>query len=321
MPDGAAGSRRASIFPVLLILTNSVDGTTDEIVRRVGTSRTFRFNIDLWKDYEIGFDTHGFCLADPSGRECRSKDVRAAYVRKPTFDDPLAIPEGGCCEGWLRLQISYLLQEIYNHCRDAGVVRLVEKGAEKRFGKFSQLRLARKHFEVPHWEFVKTSDPVQFPEPCITKPLTADFVENYKLLFTRAVVPADLDPAFPWLLQRKIEAEADVTVVFVAGRCFAFALDRNTFVGVDWRKHINKVKLDWRRISLAPDLEDSIRRFMSEAGLQFGRFDFLRAGEQFYFLEVNPNGQWAWLDLDGSEGIFDAVVEELTKNWGVDAKA
>ncbi len=300
---------------MLLILTNSVDGTADEIVRRVGASRTFRFNIDLWKDYEIRFDTHGFRLADPTGRECRSENLQAAYVRKPTFDDPLAIPEGGCPEDWIRSQISCVLQELYNYCRDAGLVRLVEKGAQQRFGKFSQMRLAQKFFEVPHWEFIKTSGQIRFPEPCITKPLTADFVGSYKILFTRAVVPDDLDPAFPWLLQQKIDAEADVTVVFVAGRCFAFALDRTTFEGVDWRKHINRTELNWRRIGLAPTMEESIRCYMSEAGLQFGRFDFLRAGEKFYFLEINPNGQWAWLDLEGTEGIFDAVVEELTKNW------
>lgn len=305
---------------MLLILTNSEDGTTDEIVRRVGASRAFRFNIDQWKDYEVGFDTHGFRLADPTGRECRSENVRAAYVRKPSFDDPLTIPEGGCCEGWLRSQIYYLVQEIYNHCRDAGVVRLVEKGAQTRFGKLSQMRLAQRYFKVPHWEFVKTSGTVRFPEPCITKPFVADFVENYKVLFTRAVVPADLDPAFPWLLQQKIDAEADVTVVFVAGRCFAFALDRSTFEGVDWRKHIHKVKLDWRRIALAPGVEEGIRLFMSEAGLQFGRLDFLQAGEELYFLEVNTNGQWAWLDLDGTEGIFDSVIAELTKNWGENGK-
>jgi len=54
---------------------------------------------------------------------------------------------------------------------------------------------------------------------------------------------------------------------------------------------------------------------MDEAGLAFGRLDFLLKGPTAYFLEVNPNGQWAWLDIDGGQGIFDAVVHELTKNW------
>jgi hypothetical protein len=300
---------------MLLILTNSIDGTTDEIIRQVGSERVFRLNIDLWHDYEICVDVNGFSFSDPSGRECRSADLRAAYLRKPTFNDLLVVPEGGCPEAWLRAQMSCFLQEIYNYCRDAGLVRLVEKGAQNRFGKFSQMRLAQKYFQVPPWKFVKASNRIMFDMPCITKPLTADFIQDYKILYTRSVNPVDLDLSYPWLLQKQIEADSDVTVVFVAGRCFAFALDRTTFEGVDWRKHINKTELDWHRIKLPQLLEDSIRLYMDEAGLQFGRFDFLCVGDDYYFLEVNPNGQWAWLDMDGSEGVFDAVIKELTKGW------
>ena len=52
---------------MLLILTNSIDGTTDEIIRQVGSERVFRLNIDLWHDYEICVDVNGFSFSDPSG--------------------------------------------------------------------------------------------------------------------------------------------------------------------------------------------------------------------------------------------------------------
>ena len=300
---------------MLLILTNSLDGTADEIVRRVGVHRVFRFNIDLWRDYEISLDTRGFILSDPSGRFCRSSDIRAAYLRKPTFDDPITIPEGGCQEDWLRAQMSYFLQEVYNWCRDNHLVRLVEKGAQQRFGKFSQLRLAQDYFAVPPWVFVRTSNPIVFTEPCITKPLTADFIGDYKLLFTRSVDPSSLDPEYPWLLQEEVAATHDVTVVYVAGRSFAFALDRSSFEGIDWRTHINRHVLAWQPWPLTDDFENRIHKFMGAAGLDFGRLDFLADPSETYFLEVNPNGQWAWLDEDGSRGIFDTVVHELTKGW------
>ena len=45
---------------MLFLITNSIDDTSDEIVRRVGESRVFRFNIDLWRDYEIRVDPGGF---------------------------------------------------------------------------------------------------------------------------------------------------------------------------------------------------------------------------------------------------------------------
>lgn len=300
---------------MLLILTNSVDGTSDEVVRRVGEMKAFRFNIDLWRDYQIEVTAEGFTLSDPSGRRLNSRQIEACYVRKPSFDDPISIPEGGCVEAWQRSQISCLCQELYNICNRSGKVRLVEKGAQQRFGKFSQMQVAARYFTVPSWRFVKAPLSPEFDRPTITKSLVADFVENYLCFYTTKVASGALDPEFPWLLQDQVDAEFDLTVVYVAGRSFAFTLDRSLFEGVDWRKLINRHELPWVRYAMSNELTDQIRSFMNEAKLEFGRLDFLLSKGKEYFLEVNPNGQWAWLDMEGKEGIFDAVVTSLTSNW------
>jgi hypothetical protein len=300
---------------MLLIFTNSLDGTTDEIVRRIGSNRVFRFNVDLWRDYTFRVDGDGFRLTDPTGRTCASADVRSAYVRKPSFDNPLTIPEGGCPEAWLRAQLSYFVQEIYNWCHQQGLIRLVEKGAQNRFGKFSQMWAAARHFPVPSWHFTRGT-PIESDEhEYIVKPLTADFIGDYKLLFTTRAVPSELDPAYPWLLQKEVIASHDVTVVYVSGQCFGFGLDRSTFSGVDWRKHINREELAWKPWNLSAADEKNICAFMENAKLDFGRLDFLACGDGLQFLEVNPNGQWAWLDEDGAHGIFDAVIRVLTADW------
>lgn len=300
---------------MLLILTNSIDGTTDEIVRRIGADKVFRFNTDLWRDYQIYVDPDGFYLTDPTGRTCASGDVRSAYVRKPSFDDPLTIPEGGCEEAWLRAQISYFVQELYNWCERHGLARLVEKGAQSRFGKFSQMWTASRHFSVPTWCFTRGAPAVADGHEYIVKPLTADFIGDYKFLFTTRAAPTELDPAYPWLIQQEVSASHDVTVVYVRGQCFAFGLDRSSFSGVDWRKHINREDVAWKPWRLTESEEAAIRAFMEEARLDFGRLDFLACDQELQFLEVNPNGQWAWLDEDGEQGIFDAVINVLTNGW------
>ena len=299
---------------MLLILTNSLDGTTDELVRRIGSKHVFRFNVDLWREYEIEIEPGRFSLTDPFGRTLESHHVKTCYVRKPTFDDPLDVPAGGCVEGWLRGQIGYVNQELYNLCKRQGKVRLVEKGAQSRFGKFLQMEVAACHFKVPAWRFTKRRQSPEFNRPTVAKALTADFVENYKFFYATQVESHHLDPEYPWFLQEEVEANFDLTVVYVAGRSFAFTLARE-FEGVDWRKHINKKELPWRRHLLSSEQEDRIHNFMVESELEFGRLDFLLSEEELYFLEVNPNGQWAWLDKDGSEGVFDAVVAILTRDW------
>ncbi|MBL9179512.1 MAG: hypothetical protein JNM65_15725 [Verrucomicrobiaceae bacterium] len=299
---------------MLLILTNSVDGTTDEIIRRLGKHPAFRFNVDLWRQYEFEFTPHGFFLRDPAGRTVREEDVSRLYVRKPNFDEPVDRPAGGSLEWWTQQQVSYLVREIYNLCKLHGKIALVEKGAENRLGKVSQMRLAARHFHVPPWRIVRQDCLDTSGTPQIAKSLVADFTGNYQFFFTRCVKPETLDPSYPWFLQDLIDAEADVTVVYVAGRQFAFELDRASFSGVDWRKHINAVNLVWKRVQLPDEVANGIGKFMSEAGLSFGRLDFLRAQNQHFFLEVNPNGQWAWLDMEGKEGIFDWVIECLASN-------
>ncbi|MDP2295134.1 MAG: hypothetical protein Q8M24_06680, partial [Pseudolabrys sp.] len=51
--------------------------------------------------------------------------------------------------------------------------------------------------------------------------------------------------------------------------------------------------------------------FMHEMGLQFGRLDFLKGSNGYYFLEVNTNGGWAWLDTQGCHGLLLKVVMEV----------
>jgi hypothetical protein len=116
-------------------------------------------------------------------------------------------------------------------------------------------------------------------------------------------------------LQDEVHADFDLTVVYVAGQSFAFTLNRLSFKGADWRKQINRDALDWQRYELPRSLEKAIQAFMDDASLEFGRLDFLLIDDVAHFLEVNPNGQWAWLDIDGAHGIFDAVIYELTKGW------
>jgi hypothetical protein len=50
---------------------------------------------------------------------------------------------------------------------------------------------------------------------------------------------------------------------------------------------------------------------MRAIGLDFGRLDFLLKDETYWFLEVNSNGEWGWLDPDGSRGVLAALVAEL----------
>ena len=47
--------------------------------------------------------------------------------------------------------------------------------------------------------------------------------------------------------------------------------------------------------------------------LPFGAFDFaVTPDEEWVFLEINPNGQWGWIEDHTGLHITDAIVDHLT---------
>ena len=67
----------------------------------------------------------------------------------------------------------------------------------------------------------------------------------------------------------------------------------------------------WPQCELSPDDERAIKSFMGETGYRFGRFDFIRKDGELWFLELNPNGQWAWLDEKNEHGLVSMVVDAI----------
>ncbi|MFA9220740.1 MAG: hypothetical protein ACEQSL_06090, partial [Sediminibacterium sp.] len=146
---------------------------------------------------------------------------------------------------------------------------------------------------------------------CVAKSLSTALTNQNRVLFTTKVKRGDLNNKYPWYLQTLIHAHLDVTVVFINQKLFAFELDRKSGL-IDWRKEINKNEQVWRQHKLKPEIEEGIIKFMNDIKLNFGRLDFLVESEDYYFLEVNPNGQWAWLDLNNENGLLNEMINQIS---------
>ncbi|MNL66725.1 hypothetical protein D3C87_1912350 [compost metagenome] len=48
-------------------------------------------------------------------------------------------------------------------------------------------------------------------------------------------------------------------------------------------------------------------------GLKFGAIDLIQDEyDNFYFLEINPNGQWVWIESDTGLTISDSIINFLS---------
>lgn len=299
---------------MLLLLTNSLDGSSDIICRLCEelSIPCFRLNIDLFAEYRFRWEADGFEIGDPYGRTVRSGEITAAYWRKPHFPGEAPPPRSGVsvseCE-WAEAQVLYLVNEVANWCRSQGVLRLVEPRAERRVGKVLQMLMASRYFDVPKWQTgwgqaLETGSR-------IVKSLDARLIDDGRFLYARSVDPARLDPRFPWLVQDVAPGTHDATVVFVCDECFGFRFDAPRHQGCeDWRKTINTEECIWSPWAVPQAIAASITSFMGALGLRFGRLDFVVGEGCLWFLEVNPNGQFGWLDGEELQ-IHRRVLESL----------
>jgi glutathione synthase/RimK-type ligase-like ATP-grasp enzyme len=83
---------------------------------------------------------------------------------------------------------------------------------------------------------------------------------------------------------------------------------------VDWRKG-GRIDLHHEAIDLPQNIIDSCIELMSKLNLRFGAIDLVcDLNGDYWFLEINPNGQWAWIENQTKLPIASAIVDELVSH-------
>lgn len=112
------------------------------------------------------------------------------------------------------------------------------------------------------------------------------------------------------LFQEIIPKQADLRVTIVGDAVFPVAIhnDRNA---LDWRK-LDPGSLRYELHPLPCALEDSLKRLITVLGLEFAAIDLvLKSNDEYVFLEVNPNGEWGWLEQTTGTSICNAMADHL----------
>ncbi len=114
-------------------------------------------------------------------------------------------------------------------------------------------------------------------------------------------------------LQRFVDKRYDLRVVVVGERLFPVAIHPTSAAArVDFRSDYRALR--HAVVEVPPTVERGIRVLMAGLGLVFGCLDFVvdQSGEHHY-LEVNPTGQFGWLEATVGVPITDALAELLAR--------
>ena len=296
----------------VLLFTNKEDITTDFIVQELKRLKIefYRFNTEeLSKSIQIilDFREERYLLIDKQENKTYNiLDFTDIYYRRPEL--PLYDDEG-LTDGeksFLQIEIYYTLE---------GVYRLLSKkhwfnhvfAIRSAENKIYQLQLAKEvGLTIPstlisnHYasveQFLKYGNHIIKP---VHNARIKD--EKYpKIVYTSEITQAikkeeaELNINY---LQTKIDKRSDVRATFVGERCFAVSIDSQKLedTRVDWRKgeHI----LKHTPIELPQEICSKCIQLMKRLNLHYGAIDFILDKQGNYvFLEINPNGQWAWIE-------------------------
>lgn len=160
----------------------------------------------------------------------------------------------------------------------------------------------------------------------IGKPLRSGYLRTRRGdfgIFTERLDETDLgmlDEALPCpiIVQEEIEKAFDVRVTVVGDRFFAAAIDSQTDpdAQVDWRRTRNPLLPHYTH-ELPSEVAAKCIVLLRRLGLAYGAIDFALTGDgAYFFLEVNPNGEWLWIEDQLGLPISDEIASWLARAAG-----
>lgn len=152
----------------------------------------------------------------------------------------------------------------------------------------------------------------------IIKPLAQTRV-NYKnesaFIFTNKVDEDLIDnlgnyDITPCIFQQNIKKDYEIRVTVIDKKVFASSVysQSNEKTKMDWRKE----NLEFNPIDLPKDIENKCIKLLNALNLKFGAIDLIKTpDDKFIFLEINPKGQWAWIEMQTDQQISDEIIKFL----------
>lgn len=322
---------------MVLIITSKVDPHADKVIEYFYKSgvKFFRFNSE---DFPISTrlswtisnqQSEHFLLDTLYGREIQREEIKSVWYRKPlpfVFDKKIINPqvkdlintESNATTNGLYLNLKHILW-----INDPYKNRVASN-------KLLQLRIAKTlGFEIP--DTLITNNPKTAKEfyskhdgNIINKPISQAYLEiedGYFLIYTNKITEKELESINlvsygPTLFQEYIPKKIELRITVVGNQIFAAGIDSQSSqkTMVDWRHYDFQNVLHFT-FELPQRIKDICFKLVKKFGLVFAAIDMvLTPDERYIFLEINPNGQYLWIELLTGLPISNVIAETLIKN-------
>lgn len=315
---------------MLLIITEKIDLTSDYlIIKLIERNVPFvRFNTEEFfnNQLKIRFSNKSkSCELLCGSKRVELNEITGAYFRRPALPDINDIVS--------EEEQEFVDREI--EATLAGVFRLINddlwlnapKNIFNANNKIEQLNVAQKiGFTIPNTlvsnDSQSISNFIQENKQVIGKAVKHGFYSHGNdvyLAFTKEIGQDYLENIqqyshIPMILQTKIEKEYDIRINVIGNKVYATALLSQEFEisKTDWRVWdvCDKFDLGHEKIELPSEIIKMCLKINKHYHLNFSAIDMIlsKSGE-YYFLELNPNGQWAWIEEKVGYPLRDSIID------------
>lgn len=296
----------------ILIITNSLDETVSYIIERYGkVADFFRVDVDRFDQYQFYVDNKW--MISNGEREVSEDSVHSIYYRKPL------LPKMDVYEEQYHALIQRDIVTLINGIVDSfcGVVLSKPYLLRKCENKVFQLLYAQQKGIIMPGSYIGNSNYMceeYSKKDSIIKPLSIgktygaygwELYQTNRFNFFNSDV--SLTPVY---LQDYIPKQYEVRLTIIDGNEYTIRID--TKDKLDWRNDYRNHK--YARITCPDTIRKQCFQMLRDFNLSFGAFDFIvTPDDRWVFLEINPNGQWLWLELSLGLDISEKIIHYLNQ--------
>jgi glutathione synthase/RimK-type ligase-like ATP-grasp enzyme len=115
----------------------------------------------------------------------------------------------------------------------------------------------------------------------------------------------------PFFIQEALIPKTDIRVTIIDDDVIAIKIFSLEGINVDWRKY--KGQIQYELFVLPEEIKEKCLALVKLLNLRFGAIDLLIFDNDFYFIEINPTGEWSWLQKNTGFH-FDELISKSLQN-------
>lgn len=307
---------------MILIITHKIDFTADFVIDKLNKRKEpyIRLNCEDILSYNFRVSYQNGSMSNLFFDQSNFKSIWFRRTKFPTFDNELSPEE----KIYLINETESLMKNVFGLLNNSTWLSN-PSAVYAAENKLIQLKIAQEiGFKIPDTLITNSKNDIRYfyhehKSRIVVKPISQTrlrYGKSTSFFFTSSVteeIIASLDDfdLTPCIFQEEVEKEYEIRVTVVGEKVFS---------AVVYSQNDEVTKIDWRRKKLIfyeTKLPEKINlycvRLVKALGLQFGAIDIIKSTSgEYVFLEINPNGQWAWVESDTKMDISGAIIDFLT---------